>query len=523
MTEPAGSTSGPPSPAAPSAASSASSSSAAPALPAPSSSIPASPSAGSPGPPGSSGPATSRWFPPAGDLPAPTGAPAAGPAPPSASNPVASGAEPRAGQTAPPIAPPSTPGAGPPSVPNTGWSPLGATPTSPPPLTGAPGADRYLPPVAPPTDPISPTPPAPAARSRWGWRALVAFLAGGLIAAAGFGAAQVTLDEDDETATTAVPTRTTTPSSTSQPPVRGTAPVPEAEPPADVEPAAYVAQILGPAVVQLETGFGLGSGVIYDDNLILTNFHVIEGATNVTVTLSTGRVLPGRVIGTDPSTDVAVVEVDTEEPLPKAELATGVKPQVGQLAIAIGSPFDLQQSVTQGIVSAVDRPVPNTETSVVAMIQTDAPINPGNSGGALADRFGRVIGINTSIQTDGFTSTNVGVGFAIPIDTAVRIADLLAAGQPIEPGFLGVRGEEPPNGEVGVLLTEITEESAAEAAGLLVGDRVLSLNGAPVTEMLELAGLVVANQAGDSITLEVVRDGELIEVEAVLGLRDPDN
>ena len=224
--------------------------------------------------------------------------------------------------------------------------------------------------------------------------------------------------------------------------------------------------MLGPSVVQIETSFGIGSGVIYDENLILTNNHVVEGATAVTVRLSTGRVLDGEVVGTDPATDVAVVSVESDEALPQAELATGQKPQVGQLAIAIGSPFDLQQSVTQGIVSAVDRPIPNSETSVVAMIQTDAPINPGNSGGALADRFGRVIGINTSIQTDGFTTANVGVGFAIPIDTAVRIADLLAAGLPIEPGFLGVRGEEPADGEAGVVLTEITDGSAAETAGL---------------------------------------------------------
>ncbi len=416
----------------------------------------------------------------------------------------------------------------PPSVPNTGWSPLGATPTSPPTPTHPPsvagpasGASRYLPPVPPPSDsPLGPT-EEPKAKGRWGWRALVAFLAGGLIAAAGFAAARVTLTDGEISVASGQTTEASQPTpSTTRPSVRGTAPDPQSEPPADVEPAAFVAQVLGPAVVQLETTFGVGSGVIYDDNLILTNNHVVEGAQRLNVTLSTGQVLVGRVIGSDPSTDVAVVEVDSEEPLPQAELATGTKPQVGQLAIAIGSPFDLQQSVTQGIVSAVDRPIPNTETSVVAMIQTDAPINPGNSGGALADRFGRVIGINTSIQTDGFTSTNVGVGFAIPIDTAVRIADLLAAGQPLEPGFLGVRGEAPRNGDVGVLLTEITVDSAAEAAGLLEGDRVLSLNGAPVSAMLELAGLVLANQAGDTVLLEVVREGELIEIEAVLGLRE---
>lgn len=359
-------------------------------------------------------------------------------------------------------------------------------------------------------------------RSRWGWRALVAFVAGGLVAAAGFAAARVDLERGVETATPTTERSSVTVTPTTRPSIRGTVP-PAAteEPPEDIEPAAYVAQVLGPAVVQLANGLGLGSGVIYEDNLILTNEHVVGGDDGVTVTLSNGRVLSGTVIGTDPATDVAVVEVHTEEPLPQADLAVGIKPQVGQLAVAIGSPFDLQQSVTQGIISAVDRPVPNSDTSVVAMIQTDAPINPGNSGGALADRFGRVIGINTAIQTDGLTTANVGVGFAIPIDTAVRIADLLSAGLPIEPGFLGVRGGVPPNGEVGVVLTEVTVDSAAETAGLVVGDRVLSLNGAPVTEFLELAGLVLANQAGDTVVLELVRDDEVIEIEAVLGTRPP--
>jgi S1-C subfamily serine protease len=393
----------------------------------------------------------------------------------------------------------------------TGLTPLGTRPVGPP--TAGPG--RYLPPVAPPSpDPIGATvlEPEQPRRSGWGWQVLFAFLAGGLVAAGGFAAAQFGSGNDDDAA---VATTATT-----RPPVRTTIPV-EIEPPdADTEPVAYVAQVLGPSVVQIEAGVGLGSGVIYDDDLVLTNNHVIEGSTEVTVTLSTGRVLAGEVIGTDLNTDLAVIRVATEVQLPKAQLAVGQRPSVGQLAVAIGSPFDLQQTVTAGVVSAVDRPVPNPESgSYVAMIQTDAPINPGNSGGALADRFGRVLGINTSIRTDGFTATNAGVGFAVPIDTAIRVADLLAAGQPIEPGFLGVIGAEPPPGELGVMLTEVTDDSAAEAAGLEIGDRILSVNGAPVTSFEELAGLVLANQAGDQIILEVIRDDATLEVEAILGNR----
>lgn len=287
------------------------------------------------------------------------------------------------------------------------------------------------------------------------------------------------------------------------------------------EPAALVAATLGPAVVQIETDVGLGSGVIFDDGLILTNNHVVEGSRQLRVRLSTGETIDGDILGTHEQTDVAVVSVGPGRNLPIAPLATGEKIQVGQTAIAIGSPFQLQQSVTAGIVSAVNRPIVNRDgTSVTAMIQTDAPINPGNSGGALADREGRVIGINTSIFSDSLTPSNSGIGFAIPIDTAVRLADLIVAGEPIVPGFLGVEGQPPPPGEVGVEIAVVTAGSAAEAAGLQVGDRVLSLDGAPVTAITELAGLVLARQAGDTVVLDVVRDGEQIEVEAVLGARD---
>jgi putative serine protease PepD len=427
---------------------------------------------------------------------------------------------------------------------------MGSAPTRPP-AAGYGGAPNYLPPVPPPgaaPNPGSPQPatyiapnlrpdpgptappkiqpptpaPEPNRGGRWGWRALVAFVAGGLIAALGFGAAQLNRTTTEVVATPTLPTSTTaapatTPSDLA--PNRNSGTVPLVPPDVD-EPAAFVAVTLGPAVVQIDTDFGVGSGVIYDDGLILTNNHVIEGAADneVNIQLSNGRVLPGIVVGADPGTDIAVVSVGEGNELPVAVLATGETAQVGQFAIAIGSPFDLQQSVTAGIVSAVGRPIANGQT-VVAMIQTDAPINPGNSGGALADRLGRVIGINTSIQTDGLTATNVGVGFAVPIDTAVRIADLLVAGQPIRPGFLGVRGQAPPTGEPGVEITVVTESSAAEGAGLLVGDRVLSIDGAPVTSLEELAGLVLANQAGDVVVLEIVRGGEALDVQVILGER----
>ncbi len=437
---------------------------------------------------------------------------------PSVPDPGSSPAGARFGSAEPPRTPPQSVGPG-------GWSALGATPAAPPVRPApSPGATRYLPPVAPPTTASGPPVLGSGGQiaagengagaktpARWGWRALLSFVAGGLVAAAGFGAAQLSTVNDSETVAAEAVTTTA-----STAPLRDSG----AFPPGEVEePAAFVAEVLGPSVVQIETGLGVGSGVIFGDGLILTNNHVVEGAFDLDVKLADGSVLPATVLGTDVNTDVAVVSVGPGLDLPIALLATGEKAQVGQVAIAIGSPFDLQQSVTAGIVSAVDRPIRNTERGVVAMIQTDAPINPGNSGGALADRFGRVIGINTSIQTDGLTTANVGVGFAVPIDTAIRVANLLVAGEPILPGFLGVSGAEPSSGEAGVELTEITAGSAAEAAGLQVGDRVLSLNDAPVTGFAELAGMVVANQAGDTVSLEVVRAGQLVELDVTLGER----
>lgn len=433
-------------------------------------------------------------------------------------------------QIQPPTQAPAAPTAPPQSVSGAGWSALGATPAAPPVRPApAPGATQYLPPVAPPA--VSSGPPTLAAgglqsvkasqaeaktSSRWGWRALISFAAGGLVAASGFGAAQLSSNQGSETVAATTSTTIETASARESGPVS----IPEMT---VEEPAALVAAVLGPSVVQIETGLGVGSGVIFGDGLILTNNHVVEGALQMNVKLADGSVLPATVVGSDVNTDVAVVSVGPNQDLPIAQLALGEKPRVGQIAIAIGSPFDLQQSVTAGIVSAVDRPIPSTDRSFVAMIQTDAPINPGNSGGALADRLGRVIGINTSIQTDGLTSANVGVGFAVPIDTAIRVADLLVAGEPIKPGFLGVSGAEPVSGEAGVELTEITVGSAAAAAGLQVGDRVLSLNGAPVTGFFELAGMVVANQAGDTVSVDLIRDGEQIQIDVTLGERSPND
>lgn len=282
------------------------------------------------------------------------------------------------------------------------------------------------------------------------------------------------------------------------------------------EPAAFVASLLGPSVVQIETNLGLGSGVVFDDGLIMTNNHVIERASLLRVRLSDGRSLDAELIGTDPRTDIAVLSVGTGHDLVVAELALDGELEVGQYTVAIGSPFELQQTVTSGIVSAVNRPVYNG-TGWNAMVQTDAAINPGNSGGALADRQGRVIGINTAIQTDGLSASNAGIGFAMPITTAYDIATRILDGDVLEPGFLGVRGADESVDELGVELVEVTPGAAAEQAGVQIGDRVLSIDGAPVSSFQELAGLIQTSFPGDEVILEVVRDGEAIEIMVVLG------
>jgi S1-C subfamily serine protease len=284
------------------------------------------------------------------------------------------------------------------------------------------------------------------------------------------------------------------------------------------EPVAAVARALAPSVVQIESNRGLGSGVVYDaeQGLILTAAHVVTGVEQTTVVLSDGTRLSGTVVGADDGTDVGVVQVDHEGLVP-APLNVDEPLQVGQMAIAIGSPFGLDGSVTAGVISAPRRAVTGPDGRTRTMIQTDAAINPGNSGGALADRNGRVVGINDLIFSQ--SGGNEGIGFAIPIDVAMRSADALLAGEPIEAGYLGITGTAPETGRSGALVTGVLDGSAADSAGVRVGDLIISVDGVPVTSTQELAAAVQAEPPGTEVTLELVRGDETITLTVVLDVR----
>lgn len=282
------------------------------------------------------------------------------------------------------------------------------------------------------------------------------------------------------------------------------------------EPVVAVTRILLPSVVQIRTGEAGGSGVIYDSRgLILTAAHVVAGADEVTVRLSDGTRLEGEVLGRDTTRDVAVVQVDRSG-LPAAKLARGVDIQVGQLAVAIGSPFGLADSVTAGVVSGLGRTLPTGEANVDA-IQTDAPLNPGNSGGPLADREGRVIGINVAVRGQGAD----GVAFAVPIDTAMQAAQSLEQGETPPPvAFLGVTGTDPATGPGGALITAVEPGSPAAEAGIEEGDLITAVDGREISSMSELASAIRSRTPGETVRLTLVRDDREGSVRVELGTRE---
>jgi putative serine protease PepD len=361
-----------------------------------------------------------------------------------------------------------------------------------------------------PGAPPAPTAPPAAPRKRRPWGAVVAAVLGVLVVLGLVGALMVVAN-DDETSSVGEPAATATTA-----PVGASAPPPVSGPTSD-EPIADVAKAVGPSVVLIATDEGEGSGIIYDKaGLIITNAHVVGTSRTVTVQLADGTIYQdATVVGTDTVRDVAVVRFSPKTPVVAASFGKIDDVRVGQTAVAIGSPFGLEQTVTAGIVSAVGRVI--SDRNPVEMIQTDAPINPGNSGGALADKQGRVIGMNTSIRTTGTNSGSVGVGFAVPADTFLNIAGRIVKGESLAVAFLGIRGSTPTSGASGVVISSVTSGSPAASAGLQAGDLITTLNGSKVTTMAGLSARVQLQKPGDTVELAIVRNGDTQKVKITLG------
>jgi serine protease Do len=276
---------------------------------------------------------------------------------------------------------------------------------------------------------------------------------------------------------------------------------------------------------------GSGSGVIIDaDGFILTNHHVIEGADEIQVSLNNRRTFPAQLVGADPATDLAILRIESDEPLPFIPFGDSDALSVGEWVLAVGNPFDLTSTVTAGIVSAKARNIqilqpsgPGSAPPIESFIQTDAAVNPGNSGGALVNIRGELVGINTAIASQ--TGSYAGYSFAVPSSIAAKVsADLIAYGR-VQRAFLGVKVAEL-NEEwaeklgvemgAGVWLAEVTEGGGAQRAGLQRNDVLVSVEGASVRNMPELQDRVSRFRPGDKVTVVVLRDGKRIEAQVEL-------
>ena len=278
-----------------------------------------------------------------------------------------------------------------------------------------------------------------------------------------------------------------------------------------------VAAAVLPSVVKISErtaqGSGSGSGVILSsDGQILTNNHVVADAVgDLTVSFNDGTTAPATVVGTDPLTDLAVIQARGVSGLDTASLGSSDDVKVGEQVVAVGSPFGLESTVTSGIVSALDRPVDtgsSGEGSVFPAIQTDAAINPGNSGGALVDLAGDLVGINSAIRTTGSTVSSeggsIGLGFAIPIDEARPIVAELADGQTPTHAQIGVTvSDAVGTGGVttGAVIESVSPGSAADDAGLTKGDVITGVDSEPITGADALVANVRQHRPGDQITL----------------------
>ena len=287
--------------------------------------------------------------------------------------------------------------------------------------------------------------------------------------------------------------------------------------------------VIGDVFNPQRTVEGVGSGVIFrKDGYVLTNNHVVQDADEIFVTIPGRPDSRGRVVGRDPETDLAVVKIDGTG-LPAAELGSSDKLKVGETVVAVGSPFSFEQTVTSGIVSALNRNVSTSpdqsdqSVTLTNLIQTDAAINPGNSGGALANSRGQVIGINTLIISR--SGGNQGIGFAIPIDLARKVANQLTKEGKATHAYLGVLGQtldqeyartQGLETTKGAIMVEVVSDGPAGKAGLRKSDIVVSFGDEPIESMEDLIAAIRKSDVGQKVQITFVRDGKKQGIEVVL-------
>ncbi len=289
----------------------------------------------------------------------------------------------------------------------------------------------------------------------------------------------------------------------------------------NVASAVYAAA--SPAVVSIKTSVGEGTGFLIDTTgKLVTNAHVVSGNSRVVVRFGArGESLDGAVVGTDQSSDLAVVAID-----PRA-VPPGVKPlqfadsrtvQIGSTAIAIGNPFGLDRTVTEGIVSGLGRHIQAPSGfQIDSVIQTDAPINPGNSGGPLLDTLGRVIGVNSQIATGG-SQGNVGIGFAVPSNTVRQVVPRLEKGETVQHPYLGISTSD--SGSIsasGAPVEAVTPGGPADKAGVQQGDVIIRVGSTQVTQSSDVSAAIAARNPGDTVDVEVQRGGSTVVLHVKLG------
>jgi Do/DeqQ family serine protease len=270
---------------------------------------------------------------------------------------------------------------------------------------------------------------------------------------------------------------------------------------------------------------GLGSGVIVSpEGYLLTNHHVIDEATEIEVQLTDGRQARARVVGSDVETDIAVLKIDLS-PLPVIALGDVRALRVGDAVLAIGNPFNVGQTVTAGIVSALDRSSAG-QSRFQNFIQTDAAINPGNSGGALVDERGALVGINTAIFSS--SGGNMGIGFAVPADTARQVMEALVRDGTVQRGWLGVEPRDLSADLVeslnlpvrdGVLITGVLQDGPAARGGLRPGDVVVKVGEQPIRSSGDLFSAVASLKPGNTAAVAVLRGGQALQLKLVVAVR----